>query len=197
TRADEQAWTAVGKPVEGTILSVSRAAALAAAVAGPDLPGVVAAAARAAADALARTPEQLETLRRAGVVDAGGRGLVVLLEALDSVVVGRSHGVRRARRARPASLPVADLSRCDDLGSGGPAYEVMYLLDVPDDAVLATLRPRLAALGDSLVVVGGGGLWHVHVHVDDPGAALEAGIEAGRPHYVRITHFAEQVAQAR
>ena len=196
-RADEQAWTAVGRPVEGTILSVSRAASRAASAAGPDLPGVVAAAARAAAEALARTPQQLETLRRAGVVDAGGRGLVVLLEALESVVSGRSHRIRRARRARPASLPVADLSRCDDLGREGPAYEVMYLLDVPDDRVLDSLRPRLAALGDSLVVVGGGGLWHVHVHVDDPGAALEAGIEAGRPHAVRITHFAEQVGQAR
>ena len=52
----------------------------------------------------------------------------------------------------------------------------------------------MAALGDSLVVVGGGGLWHVHVHVDDPGAAIEAGIESGRPHRVRIMHFGEQAS---
>ena len=64
------------------------------------------------------------------------------------------------------------------------------------DAV-AALRGALAPLGDSLVVVGGEGLWNVHVHVDDVGAAIEAGIAAGRPHRVRVTHFAEQVALQR
>ena len=52
-------------------------------------------------------------------------------------------------------------------------------------------------LGDSLVVVGGAGLWNVHVHVDDVGAAIEAGVVAGRPYRIRVTHFAEQVAAAR
>jgi dihydroxyacetone kinase-like predicted kinase len=80
-----------------------------------------------------------------------------------------------------------------DLVDGGPAYEVMYLLDAPDEAV-AILRQTLARLGDSLVVVGGDGLWNVHVHVDDVGGAIEAGIEAGRPHRVRVTHFAEQIS---
>ncbi|ARZ67650.1 dihydroxyacetone kinase [Streptomyces albireticuli] len=70
----------------------------------------------------------------------------------------------------------------------GPAFEVIYLLEAGDAAV-ARLRTRLDALGDSLVVVGGDGLWNVHVHVDDAGAAVEAGIEAGRPHRIRITHF--------
>jgi dihydroxyacetone kinase-like predicted kinase len=62
----------------------------------------------------------------------------------------------------------------------------MYLLDAVDDAI-PTLKRKLAPLGDSLVVVGGGGLWNVHVHVDDPGAAVEAGVEAGRPHRIRLT----------
>jgi dihydroxyacetone kinase-like predicted kinase len=70
----------------------------------------------------------------------------------------------------------------------GPAFEVIYLLEAEDRAV-ERLRERLDALGDSLVVVGGDGLWNVHVHVDDAGAAVEAGIEAGRPHRIRITHF--------
>jgi dihydroxyacetone kinase-like predicted kinase len=69
----------------------------------------------------------------------------------------------------------------------------MYLLDAEDSAV-PTLRAALAPLGDSLVVVGGDGLWNVHVHVDDVGAALEAGIAAGRPYRIRVTHFAEQQA---
>lgn len=65
---------------------------------------------------------------------------------------------------------------------------MIYLLEA-DDAAVARLRARLDALGDSLVVVGGDGLWNVHVHVDDAGAAVEAGVEAGRPYRIRITHF--------
>jgi dihydroxyacetone kinase-like predicted kinase len=69
----------------------------------------------------------------------------------------------------------------------------MYLLDA-DDAQVPGLKERLARLGDSLVVVGGDGLWNVHVHVDDVGAAVEAGIAAGRPHRIAVTHFADQIA---
>ncbi|MCC3770603.1 dihydroxyacetone kinase, partial [Streptomyces sp. UNOC14_S4] len=76
------------------------------------------------------------------------------------------------------------------------AFEVIYLLEADDEAV-ARLRTRLDALGDSLVVVGGDGLWNVHVHVDDAGAAVEAGIDAGRPHRVRITHFGSAAEAAR
>lgn len=191
-RADQQAWAAVGAPVEGTILSVSRAASQAAALAAPRLGAVVQAAAAAARQALALTPDQLPVLARAGVVDAGGRGLVVLLDSLVDVVGGATRR-RPARAHRPAALPVVDLSSCADLARGGPAYEVMYLLDAVDDAV-GELRRRLAGLGDSVVVVGGGGLWNVHVHSDDAGAAIEAGMTAGRPHRIRITHFAEQIA---
>jgi dihydroxyacetone kinase-like predicted kinase len=87
----------------------------------------------------------------------------------------------------------------DDCAAGGPqdgpAFEVIYLLEAGDDAV-DRLRTRLDGLGDSLVVVGGDGLWNVHVHVDDAGAAVEAGVEAGRPYRIRITHFgADRVHQ--
>lgn len=192
-RADDQAWQAVARPVEGTILSVSRAAAQAAASAGDELRDVVLTAAAAARTALQRTPEQLDVLRRAGVVDAGGRGLVVLLDTLEALVTGQS--LRPVtRREQSAPLPSAALDDCPAGvgGDDGPGYEVMYLLDASGDRMPA-LRERLAALGDSLAVVGGAGLWHVHVHVDDPGAAIEAGIEAGRPHQVRITHFADSL----
>ncbi len=72
----------------------------------------------------------------------------------------------------------------------------MYLLDADDAQVPAAQASASRRLGDSLVVVGGDGLWNVHVHVDDVGAAVEAGIAAGRPHRIRVTHFAEQVAEA-
>jgi DAK2 domain fusion protein YloV len=192
-RATEASYAAVGEPVEGTILTVARAASQAAlrAAADPDhrVGHVIRAAAAAAREALLHTPEQLKALADAGVVDAGGRGLCVVLDAAETAVTGRLAPTRHASlgvQAIPMPLP------SDHLEPDGPAYEVMYLLDADDDAV-PELRRRLAPLGDSLVVVGGDGLWNVHVHVDDVGAAVEAGIDAGRPHRIRVTHFAEQI----
>ncbi len=194
-RAAGAAHGAVADPKEGTVLTVARAAAdaalAAASASGGDLHEVADAAAQAARAALAETPNQLEALRRAGVVDAGGRGYVVLTDALLEVVTG----VHRELPEFPRTAPVPDsLASPEDLvhGYGGPAYEVMYLLDAPDDAV-PSLKSRLATLGDSLVVVGGEGLWNVHVHVDDAGAAVEAALAVGHPHRIRITYLADVV----
>ncbi|MEU5659559.1 DAK2 domain-containing protein [Streptomyces sp. NPDC047737] len=178
---------AVAHPVEGTVLTVATAAATAAgATAGAGLTDVLDAAYEGARQALARTPGQLAVLGRAGVVDAGGQGLVAVLGALLEAAGGR-----RGERAVPPAPEVPPLTGdCAEADpDGGPAFEVIYLLEAPDDAV-DRLRSRLDALGESLVVVGGDGLWNVHVHVDDAGAAVEAGVEAGRPYRIRITHFA-------
>jgi DAK2 domain fusion protein YloV len=204
--AADAGYAAVTDPVEGTILTVARAAATGAAGAGSDkLEPVVRAAADAARAALARTPEQLPALARAGVVDAGGRGLVVLLDALVEVVTGVSPDVDAdpATAARPAGAP-RPLLVPRETGSMGFAYEVQYLLDASADAV-SRLRTVLSGLGDSLVVVGmagpdaaaadGAPTWNVHVHVNDVGAAIEAGVEAGRPHRISVTRFEDQVAQ--
>jgi dihydroxyacetone kinase-like predicted kinase len=121
-------------------------------------------------------------------VDAGGRGLCVILDAAETAVTGRrpvSAQQPLGSRAIPVPLPSGDLT------PGGPSYEVMFLLEAAEERI-PDLRRDLAPLGDSLVVVGGDGLWNVHVHVDDVGAAVEAGIRAGRPYRVRVTHFAEQ-----
>jgi DAK2 domain fusion protein YloV len=195
--ATEAAYAAVGEPVEGTILSVAKAATLAAVARARDteahLGDVLGAAAEEARAALARTPDQMKLLRDAGVVDAGGRGLCVILDAAETAVTGQrpvGAPTPMGRHAIPVPIPTGDLT------PDGPAYEVMYLLDAEDDAI-AGLRARLQGLGDSLVVVGGEGLWNVHVHVDDVGAAVEAGIDAGRPRRIRVTHFAEQLTRAR
>jgi DAK2 domain fusion protein YloV len=194
--ATDAAYAAVGTPVEGTILTVSRAAADAAVRRAEDegarARDVFAAAAEAAREALAHTPEQLEQLRAAGVVDAGGRGLSVILDAAETVLTGR-HPIAAPHPIGTHTIPVAAGEA--DLHADGPSYEVMYLLDA-DDGSIPALRAALAPLGDSLVVVGGEGLWNVHVHVDDVGAAVEAGIAAGRPYRIRVTHFAEQIAPA-
>jgi DAK2 domain fusion protein YloV len=189
-RAADLGYAAVAQPVEGTILTVARVAAEAAAASPSDDPvEVVRAAADGAREAVDRTPEQLEILARAGVVDAGGRGLSVLLDAS----AGALAGITRMSPPR-AHVPVVSHVAGADLYPGGPAFEVMYLLDAPDENV-PRLKQALAVLGDSLVVVGGDGLWNVHVHVDDVGAAIEPAVAAGRPYRIRVTHFADVAAR--
>ncbi|MFE7353913.1 DAK2 domain-containing protein [Streptomyces sp. NPDC057543] len=186
TSAAAAARQAVAHPVEGTVLTVATAAAEAAGSTADDAgtAAVARAAYEGARTALEATPGQLAVLGRAGVVDAGGRGLVTVLGALVEAVSGRAP--ERTHVAAPA-LPLPDDCAVAD-AAGGPAFEVIYLLEATDGAV-DRLRTRLDGLGDSLVVVGGDGLWNVHVHVDDAGAAVEAGVEAGRPYRIRITHF--------
>ncbi|WP_066949470.1 DAK2 domain-containing protein [Streptomyces lushanensis] len=191
-RAAALAREAVAHPVEGTILSVASAAADSAERAAldgaaDDGAATVRAAYAGARAALDATPGQLAVLRRAGVVDAGGRGLLAVLGALVQSLTGEGPAALpvRHRRHEESAVPAADGSCAAE---DGPAFEVIYLLEA-DDTAVARLRKRLDRLGDSLVVVGGDGLWNVHVHVDDAGAAVEAGVEAGRPYRIRISHF--------
>ncbi|WP_306335887.1 DAK2 domain-containing protein [Streptomyces sp. KL118A] len=195
-QAAESAYQAVAHPVEGTVLTVATAAADAATGTGGDCGAVARAAYEGACAALDATPRQLAVLGRAGVVDAGGRGLVAVLGALTGALSGETVVSKSAaaHAAHPKGAGHAharvEAVECEDAPGeeGGPAFEVIYLLEA-DDTAVARLRARLDRLGDSLVVVGGDGLWNVHVHVDDAGAAVEAGVEAGRPHRIRITHF--------
>ena len=191
--AADAAYAAVGRPVEGTILTVAAAAAVgaeAAAADGVDGRAAFTRAGQAAREALARTPMQLERLARAGVVDAGGRALVVVLDATEQAFTGR------VPERLLHQVPVPTAASGDDLVEGGPAYEVMFLLEADDDRV-PPMRATMDGLGDSLVVVGGDRLWNVHVHVDDVGAAIEAGLAAGRPYRIAVTHFADQIARQR
>jgi len=194
-RACDCAYAAVAEPVEGTILSVMAAAAEAAEAAlGSDLSVTVSAVSAAAAEALRRTPEQLDLLARAGVVDAGGRGLVVLLDALGSVVTGAWQAYEPMPTG-PRSAAVLQATR--ESGSEDYDYEVQYLLQAGPEAV-ERLKATLLPLGDSLAVVGtGDGLFNVHVHVNDVGAAIEAGIQAGQPQRITVIRFADQVRDAR
>lgn len=186
-RAADLAYAAVSRPVEGTVLSVARAAARAAELGRADgIAAVARAAAAEAHQALARTPTQLPALAEAGVVDAGGKGLVVVLDALARILSGEA----APDQAEPEAVIVAHEPR--PVGEyDGPRYEVMYLLDAEDEGVPG-LRTTLDGLGDSLVVVGGGGLWNVHVHTDEIGASIEAGISVGRPHRIAVTDLIEQ-----
>jgi DAK2 domain fusion protein YloV len=205
--ASEGAYQAVGRPVEGTILTVvreaSEAGTEAAGQAGATLAGVLEAARAGASSALERTPELLEVLRRAGVVDAGGSGFLLLLDAALCVVADRPvpeppappgegpAGEARAGGASGAAEPAPGSPEGADL-----RYEVMFLLEA-DDEGLEGFRRAWDEVGDSIVVVGGEGTWNCHIHTDDVGAAIEAGIEAGRPRRIRVTDLAEQVEEER
>ena len=215
-RASQRAYASVTRPAEGTILTVARAAATAGAAAvDHGLAAVAEDALDAATEALKATTAQLPALERAGVVDAGAAGYLLLLEALARVVhqdgthvgermeVFAEHSMRRREDWSHAGGVVAPTGATGgsptgegDLVVGGPAYEVMYLLRDSDEERVGVLRDTLDALGDSLLVDGGPHLWNVHVHVDDVGAAVQAGIDPGRPYRVRVTHFADQIGRA-
>ncbi len=189
TRALERgvalAYAAVAHPVEGTMLSVARAAAEAGRATGSDdLPTVVDAVVKAARRALEATPSQLEVLARAGVVDAGGRGIVVLLDVLQAVVEERAPSRPQPHIAHPQLEPV-DTAAAEP----SPGYEVMYLIDARDERI-PDLRGALDAIGDDVVVSGGDGLWNVHVHTGDAGAAVRSGLGVGHPHEIRIHRIA-------
>jgi hypothetical protein len=197
-RASDAAYQAVMRPVEGTILTVVRAAAEGAERhlgEHPDstLTDLIDAAARSASDTLARTPEMLPALKQAGVVDAGGRGFALFLDALLNVVDGRPLpdpvevtplvpvGVGHGRE-----LPADDISAL--------RYEVMFFLEA-DDGAVPPFKAAWAEIGDSIVVVGGAGTWNCHIHTDDVGAAIEAAVDAGRPRSIRVTDLQGQVEE--
>jgi DAK2 domain fusion protein YloV len=193
----ERAVAAMAEPVQGTMISVFQAAADAARDEESDaLQDVATAAATAAAAALDRTPSQLAVLADAGVVDAGGRGVVVLFDALIAVLTGQPAALAAAQRAhaeRVARPQESSLYTSRESGSDAFAYEVMYLLEqLADDQAADGLRDALVGVGDSVSVVGdGAGLWTVHVHCNDIGAAIEAGIEVGKPRQIRVARFAD------
>jgi uncharacterized protein len=169
-----------GDEVQGTIVSVLRAAAGAAeecAVGGQGLPCAVTAAGNAAVVALEKTPEQLDVLADAGAVDAGGRGLLVLLDALRTTVTGQAPA-REVYEPSPRIHPAQAAKR------PAPQFEVMYLLGGCDARAADALRDRLADLGESVAIAAAasttGGSYSVHVHTDDAGAAVEAGLAAGQ-----------------
>ncbi|NMR21183.1 DAK2 domain-containing protein [Cellulomonas fimi] len=197
--AQAAARTAVAKPVEGTILTAATAAARAARAAageGADLAATATAALAGASDALARTPDDLDVLRSAGVVDAGASGLVVLLGSLVGVITGQrpttvlGHHVREARGdgdgADVHDVPGTEPTDGCAAGADGE-FEVMFLLEAATD-IAADLSARLQALGESVAVVGGPDVWQAHVHTDDPAGAIAAG-GLGRRRQVTVRHL--------
>lgn len=182
------AGASMGEPVPGTIVSVLEAAAEAAercAAEGGDVADAAAAAGDAAAAALDRTPEQLDVLAKAGVVDSGGRGLLVLLDAMTATLVGHAP----TRPVYTAAAPQTPLAATNLAGAEAPPqFEVMYLLTGCGAPAVEGLRAALEQMGESVAIAASGNdQYSVHVHLDDAGAAVEAGLAVGTLSRIQIT----------
>ncbi|MFW2334100.1 DAK2 domain-containing protein [Ilumatobacter sp.] len=206
TAASAGAYQAVLKPIEGTILTVVREsaeAATAASAADGSLVDTLRAARDAGKRALDNTPELLPVLKDAGVVDAGGAGYLLFLDSALHVIDGQplpepdgdddyAHGLSEEQFEAVAHR---ESGIEGELDVSEQRYEVMYFLDLVDDRI-DDFKQGWGAIGDSIVVVGGDGLWNCHVHTNDIGAAIEVALELdGRPKQIRVTDLFEEVAE--
>lgn len=204
----DTAYKAVMKPVEGTILTVSKGMARGASMAarqGSDILGTLRAALLEGEKTLEKTPDMLPVLKQAGVVDAGGKGLLLLLEgAVNWLQQQEGAGTIRKADERMA-VPLA-------VEFGGPAVEPetagqMNPVDEPvaldylycteflikgDNIPLEAVRKELEDLGDCLLVVGEEGIRKVHIHTNHPGRVLEKCLTYGTLHRIQINNMLDQ-----
>lgn len=185
------AFGAVTRPVEGTILTVARAAANAAVAAaqhGDSLDEVLAAATSAASESVARTPELLPVLRRAGVVDAGGRGLELLLKGTLAAVRGEQPPLA-GHLAHDIPLPLYEALEAEGYG-----YETVFLLTPADGqrVEIAAVRRQLDDFGESVLVVGDEQLMKVHVHTERPDRVIGYGLTLGTLTHISVENLDRQ-----
>jgi DAK2 domain fusion protein YloV len=187
--ARDAAYRAVREPVEGTMLSVIREMAEESEDlrTDPDISTLLATLVRRGEEAVARTPEQLEVLREAGVVDAGGLGLLEIVRGLAASVAGEA-------------LPEAPVEReqlsVDAIHQELSRYRYCTTFVIEGEELDAdALEVEFERLGDSLLVVGDPEALKVHVHTDDPGAALAIGTRAGVIDRIEIANMHEQTVQ--
>ena len=195
--ASASAYKAVLRPIEGTILTVTKKASVGARRAadrGGRLVDVLREARTAGREALEDTPNQLAVLKEAGVVDAGGAGFMLLLDAALNVVAGEPI-------PEPEEVSGPSLEQFEHVAHRGEddvsdlRFEVMYFLDLPDEHI-EDFKQGWGEIGGSIVVVGGDGIWNCHVHTNDIGAAVEVALDlGGRPRKIRVTDLFEEVGE--
>lgn len=198
------AYKAVMKPTEGTILTVARMASEQARVAadeGKDAVEVFGIALDAAKDALNQTPEMLPVLKKAGVVDAGGQGLVVIFEGMYSVFKDNIM-ITAAGAAAPAAAPAAAATPKSAVAEYEGEITFTYCTEFIVKRSSANtdplrLRAYLETIGDCVVVVDDEEIIKVHVHTDHPGKALEKGLEFGQLVNLKIENMRDQNERAR
>lgn len=194
----EAAYKAVMKPTEGTILTVIRKAAEAADKLSQTLDDPIEvsfAALLAAKEALAQTPEQLPVLKKAGVVDAGGQGLVLIFQGFESVF-GHNAIVQALDGSAVVPVSVPDKSTVagasDDIEFG---YCSEFLIEKSADAKEKDplrLRAFLESIGDCVVVVDDSDIIKVHVHSNEPGNVIQAALKYGQLINIKIDNMRYQ-----
>ena len=197
----EQAYKAVGQPVEGTILTVISTAARAArstAGSGGSLIEVLESVSVASRESVALTPTMLPVLRQAGVVDAGGHGLAIILEGLRRSAAGD--------KSPPTEIPPPDPVGVDEpegivstdflQAAEEEIYGYCTLIVVQGtDLDVDDIRERVSAMGRSVVVVGDDTVANVHVHAEDPGPVVSLGVSLGVLGRVKIENMDAQRAE--
>ena len=186
----DAAYKAVMKPAEGTILTVARLAAAKASEAAQEnnhIEFVQDAAIEEAKVALANTVNQNPVLKKAGVVDAGGKGWLVALEAMMSSIQGEDVVIPEGAEA----VQVKDAADFGEFDTGDItfAYCTEFIIDRENDKDPEDLRAFLNGLGDSLVLVDDDEIIKVHVHTNDPGAALSEAVKYGSFVTVKIENM--------
>ena len=190
----QAAYKAVMKPTEGTILTVARLAAEAAkelSLSTNDPQIVMDEIIRAAKEALNKTPEQLPVLKKAGVVDAGGKGFVVIFEGM-AHTFRTGEVIESANDEKPKTKsPASVVAEADGEITFG--YCTEFIVDKkPDAADPMKLRAYLESIGDSVVCVDDDDIIKVHVHTNDPGNAIQEGLKFGQLVNIKIDNMRVQ-----
>ncbi len=194
--ASEAAYASVLKPVEGTILTVSREIAEKAqelATNDMTLTMFLSQLVSEGEDSLNRTPDLLPVLKDANVVDAGGAGYLLLIQCFLHVADGTD-----IKPPPKATVNVSNFNASREANDDGALdvselrYEVMFFLDAPESKI-DQFKVEWQEIGDSIVVVGGDGLYNCHIHSNDIGESIEAGIRAGRPYEIRVTDLQDEL----
>lgn len=185
--ASQTAYAAVPEPIEGTMLTVLREASEGAATASgsaEDIESVLTAAVEAAEMSVKRTPDLLPSLRKAGVVDAGGQGIAVILKGL-------LYGTRGDPLPDVPPIPteVVDLEAIEHEGHG---YCIEFVVHGEQLEKTAITNMLIDAHADSVLVVGDDAMLHIHAHMDDPGPALSAGVTHGRIEGIKVDNMQSQ-----
>lgn len=192
--ASDTAYKGVIKPVEGTILTVSRAVAEAAeAAAGEtaDMAHILAQVVSKAREALEQTPEQLPVLKQAGVVDSGGAGLVTILEGMLMFVQGTLPATEIAPSEAGLLQDTHTQRALTDEDVFNYPYDVQFIIQGENLDVMKA-RQFIDEMGDCALVVGDDATIKVHVHVKDPGQPLSYGVTMGTINDVVVENMVEQ-----
>lgn len=195
TGAQTMAYKAVMRPVEGTMLTVIRGAAERAATMAqrtPSLVTILHEAVVGAQRALDSTPELLDILRQAGVIDAGGQGVVLILEGLEKYANGESASIADQEASSTVGANMPFLDKVDELhGDDAFGYCTNFMV-FGSDMDFDRCRDDIAAMGQSAVIVGDDRILKVHIHTLDPGSVLAYAIKLGDLDQIKIDNMTKQ-----